>query len=122
MNAIRFFYFVLSLVFAPLFASVQNAVTEKLFSMRTNGWQPVQATVYQVTVYEDRPYWRAELSYSYSWQGEFYSGYRRQIFGREKAADVFSKTFPSGAPVTARIYPDQPEGAFLLFKDQFVRS
>jgi hypothetical protein len=45
----EFIYFGLSLLFAPLMASVQFAFWEKVNSFRANGWQPMQASFIKST-------------------------------------------------------------------------
>jgi hypothetical protein len=115
-------YFGLSLLFAPLMASVQFAFWEKVNSFRANGWQPMQCIVHKVDAFQDNAFWHADLSYYYSWEGEFYSGYRRRVFGREKDSDQFTASFPGGASLMIRVNPDAPDRSILLLDEQFARS
>jgi hypothetical protein len=88
---------------------------------RAVGWQPTQGTVHDVKSEYKDGFWTSTLSYSYSWEGEYYAGFSVRPFAKESSAEEFAAKFPRGASVTVRLNVDHPETSVLLDKDQFVK-
>ncbi len=62
-------------------------------------------------------YYIARIDYSYSVNGEYYSGYFEKIFLRERSADRFVATM-KGQAVFVRANPHRPERSVLRAEDQ----
>lgn len=108
-------------LFAPMITHMQFRVSEAGRRMRANGWQPTQGTVQQVHIVETETSHNAELAYSYSWHGEYFSGFSKREFGRERDVDQFASIFRSGTSIMVRVNADRPERSALLYDEQFVK-
>ena len=84
------------------------------------GWPLVPATVEQVIVHPfsrtisianllHRPSYRAEVSYSYSVDGEYYSGWYEDVVWSKAEADEFVGQYPKGTTVQVHVSPAKPE-------------
>jgi hypothetical protein len=90
-------------------------------SLLAGGWTTGQGTVEFGGVEEGRTrygsYYIARIDYSYSVNGEYYSGYLERVFLRERPADRFVGAM-KGQMVFARSNPSHPERSALLNEDQ----
>ena len=66
---------------------------------------------------DDLQGWAAELTYSYSALGDYYSGTYRRGFYRKKKAEAFLERFPRNTPVPVRFKPTNPDTSTLLLSD-----
>ena len=84
-------------------------------------WPTHQGTVEFGSVEERRVryirYYVARVDYSYSVNGEYYSGPLMRVFFRESSADKFVESL-KGQMVFVRSHPDHPERSALLGEDQ----
>ena len=89
--------------------------------LRAGGWATSQGTVEFGSVEEHRvryfSYYIARLDYSYSVNGEYYSGCFERLFLRESSADKFVATM-KGKTMFIRSNPTRPERSALLKHDQ----
>jgi hypothetical protein len=85
------------------------------------GWPTHQGTVEFGSVEERRVrharYYIARIDYSYSVNGEYYSGSLMRAFFRERSADKFVDSL-KGQMVFVRSHPNYPERSALLKQDQ----
>jgi hypothetical protein len=96
-------------------------IRSRYLKSQATGWQPTEATVFKVDSEYKDGVWTSTLSYSYSWEGEYYAGFSIRPFVKESGADEVAAKFPRGATVTIRVDVDHPETSVLLEDDQFVR-
>ena len=80
----------------------------------SSSWPTLQATVEQVLVrsYSGRggTVYRAEISYSYRVNGNYYSGhYTGDLFSSEAEVDDLVEHFPKGTIVQVHVHPLKPE-------------
>ena len=61
--------------------------------------------------------WAAEITYSYSALGEYYSGTFSKGFRRKKTAEAFLERFPRGTPIPIRYKAEKPQISTLLLSD-----
>jgi len=84
-------------------------------------WATNQGTVEFGNVEERRTrygrYYIARIDYSYSVNGEYYSGDLQKLFVRERSADRFVGDM-EGQTVFVRSHPSHPERSALLKQDQ----
>lgn len=66
---------------------------------------------------DDLHSWVAEITYSYSALGEYYSGTYRRGFRRKKNAEAFLERFPRNTAIPVRYKPNRPEISTLLLTD-----
>jgi hypothetical protein len=66
---------------------------------------------------DDLHNWVAEITYSYSAFGEYYSGTYRRGFRRKKKAEAFLERFPRNSPVPVRYKPNRPDISTVLRTD-----
>jgi hypothetical protein len=89
--------------------------------LRAGGWATSQGTVEFGSVEERRTrygrYYIARIDYSYSVNGEYYSGDLQRLFFRESSADRFVGT-AKGQMVFVRSNPNHPDRSALLKQDQ----
>jgi hypothetical protein len=86
--------------------------------LRSNGWPVVHGRVHSSSIYPDDQLWLAEVSYSYSVDGEYYSGYSRAHFANEDDAEKYANEFPANATLFIRHKPHRPEVSLLRRDDQ----
>jgi len=90
-------------------------------SFLARGWLTHQGTVEfgSVEVHRGRykDFYAARIDYSYSVNGEYYSGYLERLFFRESSADRFVASM-KGQMVFVRSNPNRPERSALLRDDQ----
>ena len=61
--------------------------------------------------------WAAELTYSYTALGEYYSGTFLRGFRRRKNAEAFLERFPGQTPIPVRYKAENPQVSTLLLSD-----
>jgi hypothetical protein len=108
--------FLFRLALVPL-TDLDHKIVDWWREQISNGWNTIEAKVHKVDIWEER-LWYAEVSYSYSVANEFYSGFARWHFAREKDAEAFAVRFPRESSITIRFDPDQPETSLLRTSDQ----
>jgi hypothetical protein len=106
----------------PIVAWAGYAVRRRYRNSQAVGWQPTDGTVHDVKSEYKDGLWTSTVSYSYSWEGEYYAGFHMKPFAKESSADEFATKFPRGSKVTVRVNVDNPETSVLLDKDQFAMN
>jgi hypothetical protein len=86
------------------------------------GWQPTQGTVHSARAEYADSIWTLVVSYSYSWEGEYYSGFHMKQFASEKAAEAAGERFPNGSSLMVRVNVDDPQTSAILDEEQFLKS
>jgi Protein of unknown function (DUF3592) len=93
----------------------------RLKAFLAGGWLNAQGRVEFGSTEEHRlryfSYYIARIDYSYSVNGEYYSGYFEKVFLRESSADGFVES-KKGQSVFVRAHPDRPERSVLREEDQ----
>ena len=77
----------LLLVLGRFFPHVVSAPSEWWKRRRSADWPLVQGRIHKAEAVWDERFWVAQLSYSYSVNGEYYSGEDKQRFATERRAD-----------------------------------
>ena len=115
----NFFPFLILLAIG-LFAT-RGIVWARIKNLMAQGWPSNQGTIEFGSVEERRTryftYYVARVDYSYSVNGEYFSGYMEKLFFREQSADNFVATL-NGKPVFVRAQSDKPNRSALLQRDQ----
>ena len=100
---------------------IRGAAWNQVKALLARGWLTHQGTVEFVSVEERRTRYKnlyiARIDYSYSVNGEYYSGYLERVFFRENSADRFVANM-KGQMVFVRSNPRHPERSALLGQDQ----
>ena len=109
-------------IVAKPFMAVDRARSEWWKRVRSNGWPIVHGRVHSSTIYPDDQLWLAEVSYSYSVNGEFYSGYFRKRFTDEDEAEEYANLFPPDMTLFIRHKPEKPEVSLIRRDDQMGMS
>ena len=114
-------------VFATLFVAAVVLLTFRALAwnyvkrLLAKGWATSQGTAEFGSVEERRTrygkYYIARIDYSYSVNGEYYSGSRERLFFRESSADRFVGTM-KGQMFFVRSNPNHPDRSALLKEDQ----
>ena len=86
--------------------------------LKYHNWAITQGNVHLVQNWEEDFVWVAELSYSYSVRGEYYSGVSRWQFFTEADAEEFTKSLADGVQIFVRHHPEQPQRSAFLVEDQ----
>jgi hypothetical protein len=105
----------------PFVAWAGYKIRQHYRQSRAIGWQPTPGTTYKVEVAYKDNLWTATLSYSYSWEGEYYSGFLVKPFAKKSSAEELVSRIPAGSAVTVRVNVDDPQVSALRPEDQFVR-
>lgn len=86
-----------------------------------SGWYLAQGIVELGSVEEHEirfiSYYVARVDYSYSVNNEYYSGYYKKTFLRERSADAFVAAM-KGRTILVRSHPHRPERSAVLKQDQ----
>ena len=112
----------LTLILAAVtLAAVRVLAANQVKSLLARGWLTNHGRVEFGSVEEHRvryfSYYIARVDYSYSVNGEYYSGNFQKLFLRERSADRFVDTM-KGQMVFVRSNPSHPERSALLKQDQ----
>ncbi len=113
---------VTALIFiAVTILAIRGLAWNQVKSLLARGWLTHQGTVEFGSVEERRArqvrYYVARVDYSYSVNGEYYSGYLEKLFFRENSADKFVASM-KGQLVFVRSNPSHPDRSALLKQDQ----
>jgi len=101
--------------------AVRGLAWNKLKAYGARSWPLTQGTIEFGTVIEHRTryfsYYSAQLSYSYSVNGEYYSGFYDKFFFRESSAQKFVDEL-KGKPAFVRHKTSAAETSTILREDQ----
>jgi hypothetical protein len=104
------------------FTGTWHGVQDNLRALGKSDWPTTHGVVFTCHVGQDERLWVAEVTYSYSAVGEYWSGSMRRHFGLERDADAFAALHPNGSPVVVRYNPALPEQSVVLSEDQRLAS
>jgi hypothetical protein len=114
-------------VFTAIFAIalvlllIRGLAWNQVKALLARGWLTHQGTVEFGSVEERRTRYKnlyiARIDYSYSVNGEYYSGYLERVFFLERSADRFVAAM-KGQMVFVRSNPNRPGRSTLLQQDQ----
>jgi hypothetical protein len=103
------------------FFALRRILWNKANSLVAQGWPSNHGTIEFGSVQEQRTryftYYIARIDYSYSVNGEYFSGYKEKLFFRESSADKFVAPM-KGLMVFVRANPQKPQRSALLPRDQ----
>ena len=106
---------------AGVLLAIRGLAWSQVKSLLARGWMTSQGTVEFGSVQQIRvryfSYYLARIDYSYSVNGEYFSGYLERTFLRESSADKFVATM-KGQMIFVRSHPTRPERSALLKQDQ----
>jgi hypothetical protein len=100
---------------------IRGLAWNQVKALLARGWLTHQGTIEFGSVEERRTRYKnlyiARIDYSYSVNGEYYSGYMERLFFLERSADKFVASM-KGQMVFIRSNPNHPERSALLQQDQ----
>jgi Protein of unknown function (DUF3592) len=100
---------------------IRSLAWNQVKALLARGWLTFQGTVefgsVEVRRTRYKNYYVARIDYSYSVNGEYYSGYLERLFFWETSADKFVAAM-KGQMVFVRSNPNRPERSALLKQDQ----
>ena len=109
------------LVVVGLAAAIRGLPWNKIKSLGARSWPLNQGKIESTIVIEHHvryfTYYQAQLAYSYTVDGEYYSGFYDKLFLREKSAQRFTDEL-KGKPAFIRSRSKTPEVSTLLKEDQ----
>ena len=109
------------ILIAIIALTIRGLAWNHVKALLARGWLTQQGTVEFGSVEERRTRYKniyiGRIDYSYSVNGEYYSGYLERLFLRERSADRFVSTM-KGQMVFVRSNPNHPERSALLKQDQ----
>lgn len=95
------------------------AATARWWRRRAStNWTSCQGTVSSHRVRREGHYYLAEVTYSYSVNGEYYSGFLERMAFTRKTAERTADKFPAGMMVVVRVNPARPEISVTRLDDQ----
>jgi hypothetical protein len=104
--------------------AVRGLAWQQVKGLRARSWPTVQGTIESGTVLAHNTrygnYYIAQLAYSYTVNGGYYSGFYEKTFWLESSADRFVSNL-KGLMVFVRHEPELPESSVLLKEDQMGR-
>jgi hypothetical protein len=109
---------VLLFVLARFFPDIASAPAEWWKRRQSKDWQLAQGRIYQSKATHDERFWIAEVSYSYSVNGEYYSGEDKQRFATKRRAEEYARRFPREAVIFVRYNPGKPEVSLMRRDEQ----
>jgi len=80
-------------------------------------WPVADGTIFQSEVVHGDEGCYAQLTYSYTANGEYFSGTYQKRFTRTKKAEAFVERFPSGTRIPVHYKPEKPELSAVVFAD-----
>lgn len=109
------------LLVAP-FTSSFHTLQDRFRSMGKSDWQKVRGSVRSCKVTEMHHTWKATVIYSYSAEGDYWSGETSRSFVREREADAYAAAHPTDSVVMVRACPGKPNKNVVLAEDQLLIS
>ncbi len=96
-----------------------RATRRRIQIVGSTAWPMADGRTFGVGTVEpdDLQGWVAEITYSYSAFGEYYSGTYRRGFRKKKNAEAFLGRFPQNTPIPVRYKPNRPDISTLLLTD-----
>jgi len=85
-------------------------------------WPKVRGNIHSCNVSAKQYTWKVTLVYSYSADGDYWSGETSRAFVREKDADDYATVHHAGSVVMVRACPGQPQKSVVLSEDQMLVS
>lgn len=61
-----------------------------------------------------------EVTYTYAYQGEYYSGTHREPFFLRDSAEAYARRVESGSEIVIRVNPEKPELSLVRNNDQRI--
>lgn len=115
------FFFAAVVVIVVILGIIRGLAWNRVKALLARGWLTHQGTVEFGSVEERRTRYKnlyiARIDYSYSVNGEYYSGYLERLYFLESSADKFVAAM-KGQMVFVRSNPSHPERSALLKQDQ----
>lgn len=109
---------ILAAVLGPSITSLQRAIGERWRGFRSESWPMAFGNVQSIEISQSQDFlWRATLAYSYTVAGEYYSGFLKQQFARERDVDDFAHQFPSGLKIFVHYNPTRPERSLVRLRE-----
>jgi hypothetical protein len=105
------------IIVAVILLSVFNAFGRRLLRGKGSSWTLIPATVFDTLIdQESKMTWTCKIVYSYSVDGEYYSGEDVRTFATEDAAEKFESMYPRGRKVLIRCLQGAP--ALTVLRDE----
>ena len=108
-------------LFRP-FTAAGHRLQDRIRSIGKADWPTVVGRVYSVTATAHNHLWIATVQYSYSADGEYWSGSLTRTFSLERDADHYAAQHPVNSAVMVRYRPGRPEKSVVLGEDQKMVS
>lgn len=100
-----------------------HSLQDKRRGLGTADWHRVNGRIETVNVHSNRhDNWVVMLYYSYSANGEYWSGSTFRRFFTERDADAYAQEHPSGSIVVVRYRPSKVSKSVVLKQDQLSAS
>jgi hypothetical protein len=97
---------------------VVRMATRPFKAWRSDQWPRENATVYSSNTSDLFPGGLAEIIYSYSHKGKYFSGTHTKQFLSSFEADRYSAGFPKGSQFVVRVNPGHPKTSIVRDDDQ----
>ena len=98
-----------------------RSITLRQKAERSVGWLVQMGTISRSTVKNRLAGCVGEVSYTYTYNGEYYGGTHRKPFVLMSAAKDYVDRFEPGSDVSIRVNPGNPEFSFVHQDDQTSR-
>jgi hypothetical protein len=101
-----------------MWVAVYKLAHRRIQLIGSNAWPIANGRIFESSLQHDDIHGlAAELTYSYTVFGEYYSGIYRRGFRRKKRAEAFLERFPRETPIPVRYQSQRPEISTLLLSD-----
>jgi hypothetical protein len=98
--------------------AVVRVARHRIQVIGSTAWPMANGRIFDISVQHDDIHgWAAELTYSYTVFGEYYSGTYCRGFRRKKRAVAFLERLPRETPIPVRYKAEHPEISTLLLSD-----
>ena len=104
-----------------LFTLVRYGLAARSETSRSESWPTTEGRIHEAGVVEEHGVALGEVVYSYSAQGEYYTGALRRHFSTGNQTERWLDGFPRDARVLIRYRPDKPEHSVLRPDDNAQR-
>jgi hypothetical protein len=105
---------------SPFVAWAGFQIRQRYKKSRAVAWRPTEGIVHTARAEFADQIWTLTVAYSYSWEGEYHSGFYKRQFASEKAADEAAEKFPKDSTLMVRVDADHPQTSAVLESDQFI--
>ena len=111
----------LRVAFRP-FTGAAHRLQDRFRGAGKSRWDVVDGILHSLHISANEALWKVTVLYSYSTQGEYWSGELARSFATERDAEAYVALHPANSPLRVRCCSGKPDKSVVLAEDQRMVS